>query len=100
MENKHSDKSALEKLQQKARKFMYYNTTIQIIDNERAIVENCRHIIECNDILVKLATADFQIDIWGQELTISDYNKESVIVNGRISSVELTPRRKADKNAL
>lgn len=100
MSNKDKHNDRLGYIQKKARKKLYLNTYIQLIDNEKAIIENCRHIAECNDIMVKLITADFQIEIWGQSLTISDYNKENVIVNGRISSIELTPRRKADKDAI
>jgi sporulation protein YqfC len=100
LNNNDSGKNRLYEIQKKARKKLYFNTYIQIIDNEKAIVENCRHIAECSDVLVKLVTADFQIEIWGQSLTISDYNKENVIVNGRISSIEFIPRKRADKNAV
>ena len=85
-------------LKKNVRKAFFLNTYIQIIDNSKVIVENCKHIVECNDILVNLFTADYEIHIWGQALTISDYNKEYVIINGKISSVEIFPRGRADKN--
>lgn len=85
-------------LKKKARKALFFNTYIQLIDNDKAIVENCKHIVECNDIMVKLITADFDIQIWGQFLTISDYNSEFVVVNGKISSIEILPRGRSGKN--
>lgn len=88
--------SKLNKFQQKARKALYINTNIQIIDNDKAIIENCKHIVECNDIMVKLLTNNMYVQIWGQSLTISDYNTENVIVKGKISSIELIPKGKAD----
>ena len=56
--------------------------------------------MECDDILVKLLTADFYIQIWGQLLTISDFNSEYVIVNGKVSSIEILPRGKGNRNDL
>jgi hypothetical protein len=97
-ENNNSD--VIYKIQKTTRKALFLNTYIQLIDNTKAIIENCKHIVECNDILVKLLTADFDIQIWGTNLTISDYNKEFVIVNGKISSIELLPRGRSRKNDL
>lgn len=76
----------------------YYNSNIEIVGNERAIIENCKHIIECNDIMVKILTAFFIITVWGSNLSISDYNKENVIINGKISSVEIEQKGKNTKN--
>lgn len=98
MRQTNEKKNRLLDIGKNARKALFLNTYIQLIDNCKAIVENCKHIVECNDILVKLLTSDYDIQIWGQGLTISDYNKEYVIVNGKISSVEIFPRGRADKN--
>ena len=56
MKGKSIKKNKIELIQQKAQKALYYNTFIQLIDNEKAIIENCKRIVECNDILVKLLT--------------------------------------------
>lgn len=76
----------------------YYNSDIEIIGNKRAIIENCKHIIECNDIMVKIHTVFFVITVWGSNLSISDYNKENVIINGKIFSVEIEQKGKNTKN--
>lgn len=86
----------VELVKQSARKAMFLNTFIQITDNKKAVIENCKHIVECSDIFVRVATADYEVDIWGTNLTISDYNAEFVVVNGKISSLEINPKgRKA-----
>lgn len=95
---KEKNEATFDTIPGKVRQALYYNTNIQIINNSKAIIENCKHIVECNDIMVKLLSADFQVIVWGYNLTISDYNTENIIVNGKISSVELIPRRKTDKN--
>jgi len=96
LKNKRLKESKIDKLKKKVRKAFYYNTNIQIIDNDKAIIENCKHIVECNDIMVKLLTADFYVQVWGQSLMISDFNTEYVIVYGKISSIELIPKGKAE----
>lgn len=98
MKHKSVKESKFEIIKQKTQKALYYNTFIQIIDNEKAIIENCMHIIECNDIMVKLLTNNFYVEIWGQSLTINDYNTENVVVNGKISSIELLPKGKVGRN--
>ncbi len=95
-----SNEGKLYQIEKKVRKALYYNTTIQIIDNDKAIVENCKHIIECNDIMVKLKTADYYIEIWGQNLTVNDFNTENVVVNGKIQKLEIIPKGKADRDDL
>lgn len=77
---------------------LYYNSDIEIIGNERAIIENCKHIIECNDIMVKILSAFYIITVWGSNLSVSDYNKENVIINGKIFSVEIEQKGKNIKN--
>lgn len=54
-------------------------------------IENCRRIMEYNDIYLKVRTTDGIItEIWGTGLKLSDYNTTGIAVRGRISSVELS----------
>lgn len=53
-------------------------------------VENCKRIMEYNDIYLKVKTfSGMVIEIWGTELMLSDYNTEGIAVRGHILSVEL-----------
>lgn len=67
---------------------LYLNTNISITDNTRVEIENCRRIIEYNDIYIRLSTSTVTLKIWGSGLSISDYNRAGVIIDGRISSLE------------
>ncbi len=87
-------KDKIDEIKENARKLFYLNTFIQIVDNTKAIIENCKHIVECNDIMVKIQTADYEVTVWGNNLTINDYNSNYVVINGHISSVEICQRRR------
>lgn len=91
--NSAADNKLIGRFTKNARKALYYNTYIQMEDNNKVIVENCKHIIECNDIMVKLITYDYDITVWGTQLTVSGYNSQYIIINGKVSSVEIFPRR-------
>lgn len=86
-----------ERIKNKAYDACYYTSDVEIIGNHKVIIENCKHIVECNDIMVKVKTAQYYIIIWGSRLTVSDFNKENVIINGIISSVEIEQKGKSDK---
>lgn len=77
----------------KAKEFMCLNSYINILDNNKVIVENCKQILECNEVLAKVLTGSFQIEIWGNNLSLSNYCFECVEVCGVIETVSLTSRR-------
>ena len=53
-------------------------------------IENCRRIMEINDIYLKIKTEDDMIvEIWGTDLRISDYSTNGIAVRGSSSSLEL-----------
>lgn len=56
-------------------------------------IENCKRIMEINDIYLKIKTADnIIVEIWGTDLRISDYTTNGIAVRGNISSLELHGR--------
>lgn len=63
---------------------------IVITGNSYLEIEGCLRIMEYNDIYLKIKTCRGIIaEIWGQGLTVSDYNTSAVAVRGIITSVEL-----------
>ncbi len=66
----------------------YMNTYVNITDNTHMEVENCRKIAEYSDVFIRLSTSSGILDIWGQNLKISDYNTNVLVIDGEISSVE------------
>lgn len=70
------------------------NSSVTILDNKQVLIENCKNIVECNDVLVRIISSNYEIEIWGVGLSISNYSSKTVAVNGEIQSVNLTKRRK------
>lgn len=73
--------------------WVYLDTYLHLHGNEQLKLENCRRILEYNDILVRLQTLDMVIEIWGTGLRVFDYNDSSVLVTGKISAIQLTEKR-------
>ena len=69
-------------------KKFYLDTNISITDNTEVIVENCKKILEYNDILIKIATSTVTFQIWGKDLVIKNYEDKGLIIKGIISSIE------------
>ncbi len=67
---------------------VYLNTYMAMTDNTRIEIENCRRILEYNDVCVRIRTATLTVSIWGSGLSISDYNTDGIVINGSFSSVE------------
>ena len=74
--------------------WMYLDSYISLHGNESLRLENCRRILEYNDVLVRLQTPDMTVEVWGTGLRVFDYNDNSVLVTGKITSVHLSERRK------
>lgn len=73
----------------------FNSSYISITDNEKVILENCRSINECSDIMVNISTTENDIEIWGTGLTVTSYTNTSIEINGRINTVSISKRRGA-----
>ena len=51
---------------------------ISITDDRAAVIENCKQIVECSEIMAKVLTGSFEIEIWGSGLTMSNFCSDSV----------------------
>lgn len=81
-----------EKITDIARKKLYLNTHLLITDNNLIEIENCKKVVEYNDIYLKILTSNMILEVLGSELSISDYNTDGIIIRGKISSVEFMKR--------
>lgn len=81
----------------KAENLFYHGTYINLEGNFRATVENCRQILECTDILVKVKSDSFYVEIWGSELMVTAYEENRAEISGRITQVNLEPLRAEEK---
>lgn len=71
---------------------------ITVSSDKNVVIEGCKQILDCTDILVRVRTVQFTIEIWGTGLTLSSYSNSCVEVEGRISSISLEKHRKGDVN--
>lgn len=70
------------------KKRLYLNTYMNLTDNTRLELENCKRIMEYNDIYVKIRTSTLTVSVWGENLRLSDYNADGIVVEGDFSSIE------------
>ncbi len=66
----------------------YNNTYINLTDNIHMEIENCKKILEYNDLYIKIRTSTLTICIYGKNLDVSDYNTDGIIIDGEFSSIE------------
>lgn len=57
-------------------------------------VENCKRVMECNEVLIRIRTTDCDVSVWGENLKLECYNENIITVFGEISSVEFEVRAK------
>ena len=69
---------------------------ITITSDSSVMIEGCKQIIECSEILARIATRQFTVEVWGSGLTVDSFSNSSVKVSGRITSLSLEKRRKGD----
>ena len=58
---------------------------ISITDDRAAVIENCKQIVECSEIMAKVLTGSFEIEIWGSGLTMSNFCSDSVEITSKSS---------------
>lgn len=81
-----------------AGELLHFNSYINIVNNNKAIVENCQQIYECTDIMAKIRTSSFEIEIWGNNLKLSNYAQGSVEITGTIEQINLASKKILEKN--
>lgn len=77
----------------RAKEIMCLNSHITILDNSVAVIENCKQIIECNEIMTKVMTRNFEIEVWGTDLSLSNFCSDCVEVRGKINSINIMSRK-------
>ena len=66
----------------------YCNTYMSFMDNTHIEIENCKRILDYSDVYIRVKTSTLIVCIYGENLNISDYNTDGIIVDGKFSSVE------------
>ena len=82
-----------EQLKGYAKTKLYLNTNLLITDNNYIEIDNCKKVLEYNDIFLKIKSSNMIIQIWGKNLSINDYNSGGIVVKGEIDSVEFLKKQ-------
>lgn len=67
---------------------LYLDTNLLVSNNNYIEIDNCKKILEYNDIMIKLETRNMIISIWGNKINMSDYTHNGIIIRGNITSIE------------
>ena len=80
------------RLIQAGRRVLQLETHLEMHSDREIFIENCRRILEYNDIRIVLQTTDLELEIWGSELQTDSRSPESLRIHGKIQSITLTPK--------
>ena len=69
---------------------------ITITSDSRVMIEGCTQIIECSEVLARIVTRQFIVEVWGSDLRMNCFSNSSAEVEGRITSVSLERKRSGD----
>lgn len=75
-------------LAEKGRKLTYRDSVVTVTAGKYVSLENCRRVIEYNDIRIVVELTDMQLHIWGNNLRVDCCSTDTLIVYGEIQSVE------------
>lgn len=70
------------------KKRLYLNTYMNLTDNNHIELENCQKILEYNDVFVKIKTSTLVVSVWGENIKLSDYNTDGIIIDGKFTTIE------------
>ncbi len=70
------------------RSFSGLESVVTVTAGKYICLENCRRILEYNDIRIAVQLIDSQLHIWGSGLLADSYSPGSLIVYGDIQSLE------------
>lgn len=74
------------------RRLLCLQTYLQISSNREIYLENCRRILEYNDIRIVVETTDLRLEIWGKNLQADSRSPESLQIHGEIQSMTFMPK--------
>lgn len=73
----------------KARELMHLNSYVSLEDNNIATIDGCNKILECADVLVRVVTGKFEVEIWGNDLMLTIFSEGNAQIRGKIDEIKL-----------
>ncbi|WP_294404367.1 YabP/YqfC family sporulation protein [uncultured Ruminococcus sp.] len=77
-----------------SKRVLCLETYIQLRSNRELYLENCRRIVEYNDIRIVIQTTDLTLEIWGSGLEADSRSPECLVIHGDIQALNLKAKGK------
>ncbi len=77
-----------ETLRAKGRKLTFRESVVTVTAGKHIYLENCRRILEYNDIRIVVELTDYQLHIWGSGLYADSCSADTLDIYGDIQSIE------------
>ncbi len=87
-------KKLISKLEKSFKGVAFLDSCVTVNACESVRVENCKRVLECNEMLIRIKTTDCDVSIWGEGLYLECYNESIISVFGKITSVEFEANKK------
>ena len=75
-----------------SRNLLGLETYLQLCGNRELKLENCRKVLEYNEIRIVVQTTELILEIWGRNLEADSRTPECRWIHGEIQSISLTPK--------
>ena len=86
-------KSVKDYLAKKIRRYSFTESYVTVSGINEVLLENVSDVYNTrSSVMVRVRAASNEIIVWGERLRIENYVNNSVVVRGKISSVELSGR--------
>ncbi len=76
------------------RRILSMQTYLQMRGNAELYLENCRRILEYNDIRIVVQTTELQLEIWGHALQADSRSADCLVIIGEIESIRFSHKGK------
>lgn len=79
----------IQRIEDKIREKAFMDSYVSMFSTKEVIIENVKNVFEANEIMTRVKAGRNSITVWGENLRISSYNSNTVMICGKISSVEV-----------
>jgi sporulation protein YqfC len=62
----------------------------ELSGNREAVIDGCRGVIEYDENVIRLSAGKFMVRLTGRGLELRNFKKDSVIIEGYITSIEFS----------
>ena len=84
------------KIADKTLETFYLTPLIHMNGNKELLIENCKRIEEYSEVFMRIISGRLYKNIWGNSLRAYDFNKNGLMISGKISQIEFTERNSED----